>query len=668
MKTKSSNRQNQGNVLLVTLVITGVLGLTLASYLTMIASQNRSVVRSQTWNSSIPLAEAGIEEAIVHLNKNCLWNPITSAPVNWYADGWESVEDGIEMTRHLGENYYIVRISTNAPYSTNSPGIFSKGYVPASMANNSSSTLLAAVGVAGDESERRYVGRQVRVTTGKDGFFTRAMVAKDSIDLKGNQIQTDSFDSEDPAFNTGGLYDPTKHKDNGDVAVNNGLEDSLNIGNADIYGAVAVGPGGTIAIGPDGKVGDAAWMADATKTGIQPGRSRDDMNVSLPNVEAPTNISYTTPLQNLWVTNPVVSSSNVTFTSTGYPTNWGTVATNTTPQTTTSYPSSGTYIGSVLTNTSPVTTTGTPGDGTYVGTVATNTASTVSSNVPSSGTYIGNVVTNYSWFTIAYPGYPSGYYGSVITNTASTTTDNPPAAGSYVGAVTVNSSGNSGNIKSYTYNRIVSYSYQKATGYGYERITGYTYEKINSYTVAHITGYTLTQSVYYTNYVVEFYDYVFDSDNYRVSTINGKVLIRGNALVLITDDVDMTGNSEDLHINPDASLKLYMAGESFAVKGQGEINPGGNADRFWYFGLPSNTHIALTGNADFTGVIYAPQANLALSGSGNDTLDLIGATVTGSVQMNGHFNFHYDEALSRKGPSRGYLINGWEEVDIAETP
>src|SRR5687768_11273355 len=130
MKTQPSTRQT-GSVLMVTLVITGVLGLTLASYLTLVGSQNKSVVRSQTWNSSIPIAEAGVEEAMVHLNKNCLWSDITRAPVNWNADGWTSVANGYQMTRYLGENRYNVTIVTAAPHSTMSPAILAEGYVPA---------------------------------------------------------------------------------------------------------------------------------------------------------------------------------------------------------------------------------------------------------------------------------------------------------------------------------------------------------------------------------------------------------------------------------------------------------------------------------------------------------------------------------------------------------
>jgi hypothetical protein len=70
------------------------------------------------------------------------------------------------------------------------------------------------------------------------------------------QINTDSFDSGNPSYSTGRRYDPAKRKDNGDVASNLDILNSINIGSANIMGHVSTGPGGTVAIGPNGSVGD----------------------------------------------------------------------------------------------------------------------------------------------------------------------------------------------------------------------------------------------------------------------------------------------------------------------------------------------------------------------------------------------------------------------------
>ena len=98
-----------------------------------------------------------------------------------------------------------------------------------------------------------------------------------------------------------------------------------------------------------------------------------------------------------------------------------------------------------------------------------------------------------------------------------------------------------------------------------------------------------------------------------------------------------------------------------SLGGNGIVNPG-DAMNFQYYGMPSNTTLSYSGNAAFTGVIYAPNADFTLGGGGNGIYDFVGASVTSTVKMNGHFHFHYDENLKRIGPSRGYIITSWNEI------
>jgi hypothetical protein len=46
---------------------------------------------------------------------------------------------------------------------------------------------------------------------------------------------------------------------------------------------------------------------------------------------------------------------------------------------------------------------------------------------------------------------------------------------------------------------------------------------------------------------------------------------------------------------------------------------------------------------------------------GATVLNFFGASLTKSVKMNGGFNFHYDEALLKKG-APGYIIASWNEL------
>jgi hypothetical protein len=161
------------------------------------------------------------------------------------------------------------------------------------------------------------------------------------------------------------------------------------------------------------------------------------------------------------------------------------------------------------------------------------------------------------------------------------------------------------------------------------------------------------------------YQYAFlNSGDYTISSVSGAIYVGTNANVRlrIYGNVSLAGGNDEIYIAPvQASLKVYMLGSTFRLTGNGLINPSGNALNFQYFGLPTNTSIQFGGNGDFIGAIYAPQASFSLGGGGNDVFDFIGASVTLNVQMNGHYNFHYDEALKLNGPARGFVPTSWRE-------
>jgi hypothetical protein len=510
-------------------------GFILVAYLNLVRAQNAATMRSQSWNATVPVIEAGIEEALTHLAQR--------GGGDLAFDGWTQSGTTYTLTRAVGENFYTVTITNYfVGISTNAPVIEARGYValPVLVAAAPSGPLYAASGLA-NSSARGFLARGVRVTTKQDFVFAKGMVAKDTIDLNGNNIRTDSFDSSDPNYSTNGQYTAGKIKANGDVATNSSLTNSLNVGNAEIYGHVSTGPSGSVDIGPNGVVGDVAWHNGGNK-GIQPGYSKDDMNVELPEVSLPFSGGAFTP--------------------------------------------SGGYL--------------------------TNTTTTVS--------------TNTSTYT-SIP-YPAGQPDPITTNWA---TSGTYPSGS-PGPVTTNYSGTSGKIKDYTY-------------------PTFTYSTTNF-----STNVTTTTT---------YYDYILDSGNYELASLSGKTYVRGDAVLLVTDTINLSGQ-DSITIASGKTLKLYMSGASANLGGNGVINQAGNATNFSYYGLPANTSLSISGNGAFSGTIYAPNADLALNGGGNDAVDFIGATITKTSTMNGHFNFHYDEALSKFGPSRGYIVTSWNEMTPAE--
>jgi len=210
------------------------------------------------------------------------------------ADGWQPYGANAYRTfRWLGNDYraaYYVVISNDNPIA---PKITASGYLRYDYEYKHASGSTATAGSTFVGFQQKFLVRKVQVNTRKDALWTLAMLADRQIDLKGNNITADSFDSSDPNasyFAPGaayGTYDSTKRGDNGDVATNGQLINSLNVGNADIMGRVATGPGGTIAIGPSGSVGSEAWVSSGN-TGIQEGYQSGDMNVKLSDVGLPS--------------------------------------------------------------------------------------------------------------------------------------------------------------------------------------------------------------------------------------------------------------------------------------------------------------------------------------------------------------------------------------------
>jgi hypothetical protein len=257
-----------GHALVVTLVVCLCIGIALAAYLNLIKSQTSFAARGQTWNACMALCEAGIEEAMSHLN-----NPLNTNLV-LASDGWTRDGTNFIKTRTIGDDKFTAVIATNALVP---PVITCTGYVVAPVTVATSGGFIAAVG---PQPGVRYIARVVRATTKREPQFSKALVAKSGIDFNGNNIMVDSYNS------NVGPYNPLFAGDKGDVAINNDVVNAGNIGNANIKGKLSVGPKATVKIGPNGVVGSVGWHA-LGKKGIEAGWLRKDMNVALPDIQAP---------------------------------------------------------------------------------------------------------------------------------------------------------------------------------------------------------------------------------------------------------------------------------------------------------------------------------------------------------------------------------------------
>lgn len=476
--------KTQGSVIVISMLTAAIIGITLASYLILTEVHNVSIARSQSWNSTMALTEAGVEDGLQLVNRFAGSFEDLPKWVNYATEsGWDVSGNVFHVKRYMPQLNAAGEVVTNnleyyeawVTNANNRPTIYAYG-VGAWTHQFASGPQPIFAQVGGSPAVARPLERQVYVQTKLDPLFAVAMAAIETIDLKGNNISTDSFDSSDSNYSNNGLYplgQINKTKDNGNVCTDLALINSLNVGNANIKGHVSTGPGKrTISIGPNGSVGDKAWVEGGSK-GIKDGWSSTDFNVVFPDVILPDT----------------------------------------------------------------------------------------------------------TWL--------------------------PLTPGPYL-----------------------------VDGTNYQ----YVIDKKGDYYVPTLTGSLLVKVLPTSS----------DPSPLVRLKINNSVILSGQNVIRLAD----TG----------ARLVIFMAGPVFSMTGQAYIdNPSGRAERFYLFGLPTCTSIVFGGNANFYGGVYAPQAVFTLGGGGVDTWDFVGSSVTKSVTMNGHYNFHYDEDLSRNGPGRAYVPVSWKE-------
>lgn len=268
---KLSHNHCGGSVLVITVVFCALVGAILVAYLSMVTSQHKFSHRSQAWNDCIPMCEAGIEEAMAHLN----YSGTTS---NFAINGWRLDNGAYHKQRTLNAGRIEIAIS-----NVNPPIIFARGSLQAPLQSN-------------------YISRTVHAQTKINKRFAHGVLAKGKVTLAGNAARVDSFNSTNTAESTGGQYDPTKATDNAIVATTAKTPGNFDIGNVQIYGYAATGVGGNIITGPNGNVGSAAWNDNPTYNGrVEPGHYANDANMYIADVALPTFFAPLPPLQNVTV-------------------------------------------------------------------------------------------------------------------------------------------------------------------------------------------------------------------------------------------------------------------------------------------------------------------------------------------------------------------------------
>jgi hypothetical protein len=113
-----------------------------------------------------------------------------------------------------------------------------------------------------------------------------AIAVREVINLSGNNLFCDSFNSADTNRSTDGRYDPLKAGDLANVGSESGILNSMSVGNADIWGSLGTSTQYTLALGPFSSVGSIAWH-QAGQIGIEPGHHQTDFQWNFPDVQVP---------------------------------------------------------------------------------------------------------------------------------------------------------------------------------------------------------------------------------------------------------------------------------------------------------------------------------------------------------------------------------------------
>ena len=257
----------QAGVLVATVIFCALVGVVLTAYLSMLHSQHKFTHRSQVWNDCMPLCEAGIEEAMAHLNYSGTLN-------NFAINGWVLSANCYRKEIMTSNGIARIAISNNMP-----PTIFVNGLIRAPLSTN-------------------FLTRSVRLGTRMNHRFPYACLSKGQITMSGANAYVDSYDSTDPLQSTLGKYDILKRDDEATVATVSPVDGQISIGNATVFGNVATGPGGDVALSA-GSVGSILFNASPLNDGkIEGGHYADDVNVYIPDPTLPTGFSGVPPLVN----------------------------------------------------------------------------------------------------------------------------------------------------------------------------------------------------------------------------------------------------------------------------------------------------------------------------------------------------------------------------------
>lgn len=155
------------------------------------------------------------------------------------------------------------------------------------------------------------------------------------------------------------------------------------------------------------------------------------------------------------------------------------------------------------------------------------------------------------------------------------------------------------------------------------------------------------------------------SGTYRFPKIsisgNANGYIDGAVILYIDGNISISGNGQ-LRINSGGSLKIYVSGTvSISGNGIANLNSNPKPKDFILYGTSSCTSVAISGNGNLYGAIYAPKATTSITGNGH----IYGSVVGETISIPGNGDVLYDEDLKNftEGPPSNFKVISWKVIE-----
>ncbi|HXI71938.1 MAG TPA: hypothetical protein VNN22_16400 [Verrucomicrobiae bacterium] len=237
MNVKNKVDPRNGSALLLALFLLVATSMMVGTYLYLVGTESKIAQRSLDWNTAIPAAEAGIEEALTQLYTGTNSSSFTT-------NSWVRGGDGLyhkNRTLASGESYGVaIQVGTI-------PVIWSTGYVAAPFGTNV------------------YIRRLIKVTAVNLPSTGIGIITKGTIGFSGGAF-LDSYSS------CAGPYGTNNFGSNAVASSNSGIVGAISLSGGYIDGTASTGPNGTVKLSGSGTVN---------------GTVRNDANVQIDDVLTP---------------------------------------------------------------------------------------------------------------------------------------------------------------------------------------------------------------------------------------------------------------------------------------------------------------------------------------------------------------------------------------------